>query len=88
MVAIKDLLGETMIRTDGRKVDELRPVRITRHFTDVPEGSVLVECGNTRVMCTATFTAGRATLAQGLRLGLGHRGICDAAASHCRPHRS
>ena len=52
MVAIKDLLGETMIRTDGRKVDELRPVRITRHFTDVPEGSVLVECGNTRVMCT------------------------------------
>ena len=58
MVAIKDLLGETMIRTDGRKVDELRPVRITRHFTDVPEGSVLVECGNTRVMCTATFTAG------------------------------
>lgn len=58
MVAIKDLLGETMIRTDGREVDELRPVRITRHFTDVPEGSVLVECGNTRVMCTATFTAG------------------------------
>lgn len=58
MVAIKDLLGETMIRTDGRKVDGLRPVRITRHFTDVPEGSVLVECGNTRVMCTATFTAG------------------------------
>ena len=59
MVAIKDMLdGQTVIRTDGRKVDELRPVRITRHFTDVPEGSVLVECGNTRVMCTATFTAG------------------------------
>ena len=36
MVAIKDLLGETMIRTDGRKVDELRPVRIT-----AVEGSVL-----------------------------------------------
>lgn len=32
------------------------PVRITRAFTDVPEGSVLIECGNTRVMCTATFT--------------------------------
>ena len=59
MVAIKDMLdGQTIIRADGRKVDELRPVRITRHFTDVPEGSVLVECGNTRVMCTATFTAG------------------------------
>ena len=57
MVAIKDMLGDqTVVRADGRKVDELRPVRITRHFTDVPEGSVLIECGNTRVMCTATFT--------------------------------
>ena len=56
MVAIKDMLGDqTVVRADGRKVDELRPVRITRHFTDVPEGSVLIECGNTRVMCTATF---------------------------------
>ena len=59
MVAIKDMLGDqTVVRADGRKVDELRPVRITRHFTDVPEGSVFIECGNTRVMCTATFTAG------------------------------
>ncbi len=59
MVAFTDMLGERSItRADGRKVDELRPVRITRHFTDAPEGSVLIECGNTRVMCTATFTAG------------------------------
>lgn len=48
----------TSARADGRSVDELRPVRITRHFTDAPEGSVLIECGNTRVMCTATFTDG------------------------------
>ena len=46
----------TVTRADGRAYDELRPVRITRAFTDVPEGSVLIECGNTRVMCTATFT--------------------------------
>ena len=59
MVEIKDMLGkQQVIRADGRQVDELRPVRITRHFTDAPEGSVLIECGNTRVMCTATFTAG------------------------------
>ena len=59
MVEIKDMLGDCqIIRADGRKVDELRPVRITRHFTDAPEGSVLIECGNTRVMCTATFTPG------------------------------
>ena len=57
MVEIKDMLGDRFItRYDGRKVDELRPVRITRHFTDAPEGSVLIECGGTRVMCTATFT--------------------------------
>ncbi|MDE5641613.1 MAG: ribonuclease PH [Bifidobacterium castoris] len=48
----------TVIRPDGRQSDELLPVRITRAFTDVPEGSVLIECGNTRVMCTATFTQG------------------------------
>ncbi|MCI1223457.1 MAG: ribonuclease PH [Bifidobacterium subtile] len=57
MVEIKDMMGDaTMTRADGRTIDELRPVRITRHFTDAPEGSVLIECGNTRVMCTATFT--------------------------------
>lgn len=48
----------TIARADGRTYDELRPVHITRAFTDVPEGSVLIECGNTRVMCTATFTPG------------------------------
>ena len=47
-----------MLRPDGRAADELRPVRITRNFTDAPEGSVLIECGSTRVMCTATFTTG------------------------------
>ncbi|PAU68091.1 ribonuclease PH [Bifidobacterium criceti] len=50
--------SSTVIRPDGRQSDELRPVKITRSFTDVPEGSVLIECGNTRVMCTATFTQG------------------------------
>ncbi|MFU0663232.1 ribonuclease PH [Gardnerella vaginalis] len=59
MAQIKDMLESVKtIRVDGRAVDELRPVRITRKFTDVPEGSVLIECGNTRVMCTATFTVG------------------------------
>ena len=59
MTQIKDMLESVKtIRVDGRAVDELRPVRITRKFTDVPEGSVLIECGNTRVMCTATFTVG------------------------------
>jgi len=41
-------------RPSGRAEDQLRPVRITRHFTRHAEGSVLVEFGDTRVLCTAT----------------------------------
>lgn len=58
MAEIKDLLNNVVLRPDGRAADELRPVRITRNFTDAPEGSVLIECGSTRVMCAATFTTG------------------------------
>lgn len=58
MAEIKDLLNNVVLRPDGRAADVLRPVRITRNFTDAPEGSVLIECGSTRVMCTATFTTG------------------------------
>lgn len=45
-------------RRDGRVVDQLRPVRITRRFTTNPAGSVLVEFGNTRVLCTASVEEG------------------------------
>lgn len=58
MVQVKDMLGNKAIRADGRAVDQLRPVTILRHWTDAPEGSVLIQCGNTRVMCTATFQQG------------------------------
>ncbi len=42
-------------RLDGRLADALRPVRITRRFTRYAEGSVLVEFGHTRVLCTASI---------------------------------
>ena len=42
------------MRANGRRPDELRPVRIQRHFTRHAEGSVLVEFGDTRVLCTAS----------------------------------
>jgi ribonuclease PH len=42
------------LRPSGRAADELRPVRITRAFTQHAEGSVLVEFGGTRVLCTAS----------------------------------
>jgi ribonuclease PH len=41
-------------RTGGRAADQLRPVRITRGYTIHAEGSVLIEFGNTRVLCTAS----------------------------------
>lgn len=47
-----------MQRPSGRKPDQLRAVRITRHYTRHAEGSVLVEFGDTKVICTATVTAG------------------------------
>lgn len=41
-------------RPSGRALDELRPIRITRRFTKHAEGSVLIEFGETRVLCTAS----------------------------------
>jgi len=43
------------MRPSQRAPDELRPVRITRHYTKHAEGSVLVEFGDTRVLCNATI---------------------------------
>lgn len=45
-------------RPSGRRADELRPVRITRGYTRHAEGSVLIEVGDTRVLCTATVEDG------------------------------
>ena len=42
-------------RTDGRAPDELRPARITPNFLPYAEGSVLIEIGNTRVVCSASL---------------------------------
>ncbi|UOB04895.1 ribonuclease PH [[Acidovorax] ebreus] len=41
-------------RSGGRALDQLRPIRITRHYTMHAEGAVLIEFGNTRVLCTAS----------------------------------
>ncbi|MCW9024707.1 MAG: ribonuclease PH [Gammaproteobacteria bacterium] len=42
------------MRPSGRASDELRQVKITRNYTRHAEGSVLIECGDTRVLCTAS----------------------------------
>jgi len=43
------------MRKDGRRPDEMRPVKITRPYLKHPEGSVLIEVGDTKVICTATI---------------------------------
>jgi ribonuclease PH len=45
-------------RVDGRKADDLRQIKFTRNWLSNAEGSVLVEFGDTRVLCVATFTPG------------------------------
>lgn len=44
------------MRPSNRAADELRAVRITRHYTRHAEGSVLIEVGDTRVLCTASVS--------------------------------
>lgn len=43
-----------MIRIDGRRVDQLRPVKLTPNFTRFAEGSCLIEMGSTVVLCNAS----------------------------------
>lgn len=43
-----------MERIDGRALDEIRPMTITRNFNKYAEGSVLIEAGDTKVICTAS----------------------------------
>lgn len=43
------------MRVDGRKYDEIRPIRITRSYLKYPEGSAHIELGDTRVICTASI---------------------------------
>jgi ribonuclease PH len=47
-----------MTRSDGRTVDQLREVTIERGWSKQAEGSALISFGNTKVLCTASFTNG------------------------------
>jgi ribonuclease PH len=56
-------------REDGRTDDQLRPVRLTRGFQRHPAGSVLVEFGETKVLCAASVTEGVPRWRKGSGLG-------------------
>ncbi len=49
---------ETPTRPSGRRPDQLRTINITRHYTRHAEGSVLIEFGDTKVLCTASIEEG------------------------------
>ena len=51
-------MTHTPLRADGRTPSQLRPVSITRGWSGTGEGSALIEFGNTRVLCVASFTEG------------------------------
>jgi len=51
-------LGVVSHRPSGRELDQLREIKFTRNFTKHAEGSVLVEFGDTKVLCTATVERG------------------------------
>lgn len=44
-----------MFRQNNRAATQIRPVKITRRYTKYAEGAVLIECGDTRVVCTASI---------------------------------
>ncbi|WP_277207834.1 ribonuclease PH [Vibrio misgurnus] len=46
------------MRPDNRAADQVRPIKITRHYTAYAEGSVLVDFGNTKVLCNASIEQG------------------------------
>jgi len=48
-------VGAVFGRPDGRRPDELRPIKVQRGFVDVADGSVLYECGKTRVLVNASI---------------------------------
>ena len=51
---LQKIEGSILNRPSGRQPDELRSIEIIRNFTCHAEGSVLISCGNTRVLCTAS----------------------------------
>jgi len=57
------------MRPSGRTSNQLRPIQITRNFTNYAEGSVLIEMGETRVLCTASIDDGVPRFLKGKKQG-------------------
>src|SRR5260370_40762740 len=55
---MEEMTAGGRVRADGRTAEQMRPLKITPDFISTAEGSVLIELGNTRVICTATVDHG------------------------------
>ncbi|MGH9744755.1 MAG: ribonuclease PH [Candidatus Acidiferrales bacterium] len=78
------------MRSDGRAVDDLRPVKITPDFIPNAEGSVLIEEGNTRVIVTATIEDGVPSFRKGSGKGwvTGEYGMLPRSTEERTPRES
>lgn len=73
------------MRPAGRSNNQVRPVTLTRNYTKHAEGSVLVEFGDTKVLCTASIEEGVPRFLKGQGEGLDHRRVRYAAAFYPYP---
>lgn len=76
-----------LARHDGRKANQLRKIEIVRGFTRYAAGSVLFKCGNTHVLCTASFETGVPKWREGRGVGwvTAEYDMLPAATSDRRP---
>ncbi len=58
-----------LLRPSGRQPNQLREIRITRNYTKYAEGSVLLECGHTKIICTASIVEGAPKFLQNTNQG-------------------
>jgi ribonuclease PH len=81
---------EADLRTDGRAPDQLRPVKLTPDFIPTAEGSVLIEIGQTRVICTASAEEGVPSFLRGSGKGwvTGEYGMLPRATEQRTPRES
>lgn len=73
------------MRPAGRSANQVRPVTLTRNYTKHAEGSVLVEFGDTKVLCTASIEEGVPRFLKGQEAGVDHRRIRYVAARNPYP---
>lgn len=75
------------MRSDGRERDRIRPVKITNNYLMSPQGSVLIEMGNTKVICTATVEEHDGPSPYRYRQRMDNGRILHASRDHAGPEK-